>query len=286
MAQASLRIGELSRRTGVTVERLRAWERRYGLMRPSRSAGGFRLYSAADERRVRLMQEQLGQGLAAAEAARAALAGADEAAVAEPGSAVLEEGRQRLGRALDAMDDRAAQAAFDSLLANFTLETVLGGAVLPYLADLGDRWARGEATVAQEHVASSLIRGRLLGLARGWDSGSGPRALLACAPGELHDLALIAFGLVIARNGWRVSFLGPDTPIETLADADAVLRPKAIVLVATSPDRLRGGDELLARMARTTRLYLAGRGATEERANALGAQILRKDPVSAGLELA
>ncbi|HXV03786.1 MAG TPA: MerR family transcriptional regulator, partial [Gaiellaceae bacterium] len=72
-----LRIGELSRRTGVAPELLRAWERRYGLLRPQRSEGGFRLYSGADERRVELMRRHLRRGLAAAEAARLAAAAGD-----------------------------------------------------------------------------------------------------------------------------------------------------------------------------------------------------------------
>src|SRR5581483_12476924 len=69
-----LRIGALSKRVGVSPELLRAWEQRYGLLQPSRSAGGFRLYSSADEARVVAMQRRLATGLPAAEAARLALA--------------------------------------------------------------------------------------------------------------------------------------------------------------------------------------------------------------------
>ena len=76
-ATAQLRIGELSRRTGVSAELLRAWERRYGLLRPTRTDGGFRLYSPADERRVSLMRSHLQHGMSAAEAARLTLAEAD-----------------------------------------------------------------------------------------------------------------------------------------------------------------------------------------------------------------
>ena len=286
MDDAALRIGELSRRSGVAVELLRAWERRYGLLKPSRSPGGFRLYSSDDERRVRLMLEHLERGLAAAEAARVAMADAAALETIVPGVAVLADGRERLRRALDALDDSAAQVAFDSLLAGFTLETVLREAVLPYLADLGERWARGDATIAQEHFASNVLRGRLLALARNWDRGGGRRALLACAPGELHDLALIAFGLVLAGRGWRVTFLGPDTPVETLIEAGALLRPDAIILAATFPERLEGREAELTLIARTTRLYLAGSGATEASAQAVGAELLRGDPVSAASQVA
>jgi DNA-binding transcriptional MerR regulator len=68
-----LRIGELARRTGASPELLRAWERRYGLLRPSRSQGGYRLYTAADEARIRHMRAYLARGVAAAEAARLAV---------------------------------------------------------------------------------------------------------------------------------------------------------------------------------------------------------------------
>jgi DNA-binding transcriptional MerR regulator len=83
----ALRIGELSRRLGVSDHALRAWESRYGLLQPARSAGGFRLYSEADELRVRRMQAHLARGLSAAEAARAVL-GEDDPARAEASGAV------------------------------------------------------------------------------------------------------------------------------------------------------------------------------------------------------
>ena len=285
MAGAAVRIGELSRRTGVGVELLRAWERRYGLLQPARSTGGFRLYTPSDERRVRLMQQNLAGGLAAAEAAQAALAEEHGGTETEALSGLLDTERDRLARALDALDEAAAHAEFDALLAAFTVSTVLREALLPYLADLGDRWERGEATVAQEHFASNVIRGRLLALARGWDRGAGPRALLACAPGCLHDLPLIVFGLALAEHGWRITFLGPDTPIESIVDGGAVLHPHAVVVSATIGGRLEPVTRGLRAIAQTTRLYLAGRGVDPALARRVGATTLTGDPVTAASEL-
>src|SRR5512144_2641395 len=108
-----------------------------------------------------------------------------------------------LTQALDALDEPAAQAVLDRLLAEFTVETVLRDVVLPYLHELGERWQRGTVTVAQEHFASHLLRGRLAALARGWGHGHGPQALPASAPGDLHDLPLLAFGIVLHRTGRR-----------------------------------------------------------------------------------
>jgi DNA-binding transcriptional MerR regulator len=279
-----LRIGELSRRTGVAPELLRAWERRYGLLRPARSEGGFRLYSDADERRVELMRRHLRGGLAAAEAARLALEGASEEGIraAENGRPELEAGAARLRAALDGFDEAAAQGALDDLFGTFTVETVLGAVVLPYLAELGERWSTGDATVAQEHFASNLIRGRLLGLGRGWDSGEGPRAVLACAPGELHDLALIAFAVTLHRRGWRITYLGPDTPVESLVDTAEELSPDLVVVSATTKRRLTPLVEALSALSRKTKVAVAGAGAA---GGVDGLQALEADPVTAALNV-
>ena len=168
---------------------LRAWESRYGLLQPVRSAGGFRLYSEADALRVRRMQAHLARGLSAAEAARAVL-GEDSGAGADPGRAAgphrappaAGELSGDLRQALDAFDEPAAQAVLDRLVSDLSLTAVLRDVVLPYLAELGERWRRGTVSVAQEHFATNVIRGRLAGLARGWGNGQGPRAVLACPP--------------------------------------------------------------------------------------------------------
>ena len=275
-----LRIGELSRRTGVSAELLRAWERRYGLLHPTRTAGGFRLYSPADERRVSLMLSHLQHGMSAAEAARLTLTAGD-GGIRGDEEPVLRRRAQELRQALDDFDEGAAQSALDSVLAEYSTETVLTDLVLPYLRELGERWASGEASVGQEHFASQLIRGRLLGLARGWDRGSGPRALLACAPGEQHDLGLIAFGLVLRARGWRITYLGQDTPLETLAESARSLGPLAIVISSVSPDRLSRSEAELRRLAGIAHVWLAGPGASEALAKKTRATFLDVDPVAA-----
>jgi len=281
---AYLRIGELGRRVGIRPELLRAWESRYGLLSPSRSAGGFRLYSEDDERRVRAMQEHLGRGLSAAEAARLVLAGGGLAA--DPASPRLEEGGRALREALDGYDEAGANRALDDLLGGFSLEAVLGEVVLPYLHELGERWSRGDASVAQEHFASNLIRGRLLGLARGWGQGIGPRALLACVPGELHDLALISFGLTLRARGWRVTYLGPDTPLDTLSGAAEELEPELVVVSGSTTEVFDAAAAGLRKLARSRRVALGGRGANAHHVEATGADLLAGDAVSAAERLA
>jgi MerR family transcriptional regulator, light-induced transcriptional regulator len=276
----TLRIGELARRTGVTPELLRAWEQRYGLLQPSRSSGGFRLYSEEDERRVRATTTLIGQGLSAAEAARRALAGGPGVA-GDAEQPLVGRLAAELGSALDGFDTERAHAAFDQLLAGVSVETLLRDVVLPYLHELGDRWERGEISIAQEHFASNLLRGRLMGLARDWASSTGPTIVLACPPGEEHDLGLIMFGISVARRGRRVVFLGADTPFETIAEAVAATAPSAVILSVSRPDMLRDRRDDLAQLAANTPLFVCGPGAAPDAVTAAGAEVLAGDPVTA-----
>jgi DNA-binding transcriptional MerR regulator len=273
-----LRIGELSKRAGITPELLRAWERRYGLLRPARSAGGLRLYSPADVERVALMQQHLAEGLAAAEAAALAVRDAvdEEAARTALRPAAI---RDELATALDAFDEPRAQAILDRLLALATVETLLAEVVVPYLQELGERWRRGDASVAQEHFASSMLRGRLLGLARGWGLGLGPVAVLACLPGEQHDLGLIAFGLALRSQGWRIVYLGPDSPLDTVADVSHQLEPSLVVLNAVSRERVRPVLPQLRALTRRHKLALGG-AAAEDTLETDGILALTGDPTA------
>jgi methanogenic corrinoid protein MtbC1 len=245
------------------------------------------LYSEADAGRVRRMQAHLAHGLSAAEAAQAVL-GEDSRAKVDLGRAAgprrappaESELSGALRQALDAFDEPAAQAVLDRLMSDLSLATVLRDVVVPYLTELGERWERGTASIAQEHFASNIIRGRLAGLARGWGNGHGPRTVLACPPGELHDLALMIFGIVLNRNGWRIDYLGMSTPVEELAQTVEARHPDLVVLAAAVPEHLDALAPQLTALAERAPLALAGAGATAELAAAVGARRLTGDPVT------
>jgi MerR family transcriptional regulator, light-induced transcriptional regulator len=278
-----LRIGELAKRTGVSPELLRAWEQRYGLLQPTRTAGGFRLYRAADEARVRRMQGYVSDGLAASQAARLARSG-DPArrAVASPAT-ILDDEATNLAESLDRLDEQAANTALDRLFAAYTVETVLQDVVLAYLHRLGERWEAGEVSIAHEHFAANLLRGRLLGLARGWGQGRGPRAVLACAPGEQHELGLLAFGIALRRRGWRITYLGTNSPIDAVADIARSLLPAVVVLLSMNPDNFRDHAAEIADLADQVQVVIAGAGATAEVARQTQTRVLDHDPVSAAV---
>jgi len=269
-----LRIGELSKRLGVSPELLRAWETRYGLVAPERTPGGLRLYSKEDERRVREMRRQIAAGLSAAEAARVAL-----------GTRVAPVSVQRLlsdlDGALSALDEPAAQAALDRTFESLDLEIALGHVILPFLHDLGERWATTERSIGQEHFASNVIGGRLRTLARGWGDGEGPRALLACPPGEQHELGLLCFGLLLRNRGWRIAYFGAQTPTDDLMTAVAELLPELVVLCAIGAQPLVDAAEGIRALSAQARVAIGGAGASKALARALGTELLAGDLIAA-----
>lgn len=274
---ARYRIGELAKRVGMSPELLRAWESRYGVLRPSRSTSGYRLYSDEDIVRIRRMQELLRGGVSAADAARLV---ASESVTT--GGVAPNEIRGVLDRALVDFDEPAAHAALDRLFSTVTIETALREAILPALRRIGERWAAGTLSVAQEHFASTLLRSRLLAIARGWDQGVGKRAILACAPGELHDIGLIAFGMTAHRRGWRIVYLGQDTPTGTLADAAERVKPDLVVVSATASKRYLTFEPELSRLGRKHALGIGGAGAGDAIASRIHARYLGDDAVAAG----
>jgi MerR family transcriptional regulator, light-induced transcriptional regulator len=252
--ESVMRIGELSRRTGVSPELLRAWEQRYGLLRPTRSAGGFRLYSSADEERVRRTTELIAEGLSAAEAARLA-ATADGSGPSQDVPLVTDLAT-RLRESLDGFDTAVAQATLDRLFAAVSVEFALTEVLIPYLHELGERWAAGTVSVAQEHFAANLIRARLLGLALDWGAGGTPTAVAACLPGEAHDLGLVMLGVLLARRGWQITFLGADTPFDSLEDTVEALAPALVILSTYNPAVFHAHADAIARLAATRRVAI------------------------------
>ena len=274
LVNATMRIGELSRRTGVSPELLRAWEQRYGLLQPSRSQGGFRLYSAEDEARVRRTAALIAGGMSAAEAAGTALTSPDPEPAAE--QPLVENLAAELRHALDNFDSAAGHAALDRLFAAVSVEFAVVQVLIPYLHELGERWAGGSVTVAQEHFASNLVRGRLLGLARDWGAGGDSLAVLACMPGEAHDIGLILLGVLIARRGWRVTFLGADTPFDTLEATVRGLQPSLVVLTTYDAALFDKHSDAVATLAAAAPVAVMAPVADDE-VTATGAEALPGD---------
>jgi DNA-binding transcriptional MerR regulator len=276
-----VRVGELARRVGVAPETLRAWESRYGVLRPARTPAGYRIYGREDEARAQRMRELIESGWAAGEAAHVVT----ETAPTGNEPPVEAGAADELVSALMGFDSAAGNLAFDRVLAARTLDAALRDVVLPALRQVGDRWERGEITVAQEHFATELIAARLRGLGREWGTGLGPRAVLACPSGERHDVGLLCCGLALDRRGWRVTYLGSDTPVDALESVVGTVEPAVVVLGALQPGPLQAAAPALGRLAQRVPIAVGGAGACADLAAAASAWHLHGDPVAGAAAL-
>lgn len=278
-----LRIGALSSLTGVSPDTLRAWERRYAVFAPSRTSGRFRLYGDEDVARVREMARLIDSGVAASEAAQRVL---DQGARSEAEAAhvpLFVHATQELHDAFRSFDAAAIESAIDHVLSTADLDSAIRDVFIPALVEIGNEWATGHVSVAQEHFSVGVLRGRLLGLARGWDMGFGPRALLACPPHEEHDVSLVMFGLALHRRGWRITFLGANTPIEDLLDTQRRLEPRLTVLFSARWDE---HEALVPAIANAARMPLALAGANAQGiAERAGCRHLNGDLISVADDL-
>jgi MerR family transcriptional regulator, light-induced transcriptional regulator len=288
VVDALLRIGELSRRTGVSADVIRAWERRYDLLEPQRTDGGFRLYSTDDLSRLRLMQHYLAKGLPAAQAAglvhRVRTAAMNSNPGIPPGD--VRRALRVLRESLECFDDAPADRMLERLLGVFAPGAVLRDVVLVYLRELGGRWACGEATIAQEHFASSFLEGWMLSMAHGWSRSGRSRAVLACVPGERHTLGLIAFGLSLRDLGWKVTYIGPDTPVHAVDQAAGAVAADAVVVSCALPGTFAAAADDLRELSARHSLAIGGAAVARNRSPWLAARALPSDPVIAAQTLA
>jgi methanogenic corrinoid protein MtbC1 len=194
---------------------------------------------------------------------------------------------EELWEGIEAFDEEAADRALVGLLWDVPLPEALTGVVIPFLTQLGSRWEDGSLSVAHEHFASNLLRRRLSALAHQHealpapDGLRRPRVLLACPPGERHDLMLLCFSLLLGEAGWRTLFLGADTPVTALVGAARAVDADAVVIAATRATALTAHSTSVAKLALDHPVFIAGRGADEEVARVVGARLLPSDLVTA-----
>jgi len=238
-AEAKYSIKTASELTGVSAFTLRAWEKRYGVPRPSRSRSRYRYYSDADLAEIRWMMARVADGIPPRQAARLARdrrkAGLPfDQAAASVDPAVL---AADLRACCLAFDDEQAQEVIRRASALMPPTQVVRSVLLPTVAMVGEDFIHGQATAAQEHFASQVARRftqRLLDLyppRRG-----APEALLACAPGEQHELGLLALAAELRSLGYRVTYLGPAVPVDALVATIESQRP-AVAVVAVILNR-------------------------------------------------
>jgi DNA-binding transcriptional MerR regulator/methylmalonyl-CoA mutase cobalamin-binding subunit len=248
----SYRIKRVAKITGINPATLRAWERRYNLIAPGRTDSGYRLYSDDDVAMLTRIKQFTAEGLTIGEAiarVRRTLSPLPPDAQAPE----LADVRAQLRDALLRLDRAGALSGYERL-GHLPPERRAEDVLLPVMREIGDLWEEGTAVVAQEHFASGFVREKLGAMIAELDSGvgHGPEGVCAGAPGELHELGLMACALRLAAGGWKVLYLGPDVPLEETA---RVVKERKPALVCTSLVVRRGAGEcgeIAAELRRTT----------------------------------
>jgi DNA-binding transcriptional MerR regulator len=252
-------IKEASSRSGVGVPLLRAWERRYGVVAPTRSAGGYRLYDDAAIERLRAMRRLIADGWSAQQAAER-IRGASEPEVAgladiagspQPADPDVEDARDGLIRRIvdgaRRIDSRAIEAALDEAFASARFEVAADEVVLPALREIGAAWERSEVSVAGEHAAShAVLRRMAMAFEAAGDSSPERPILVGLGPGSHHELGALAFAVAAKRAGLPVLYLGPNLPADSwVIAAETRDAAAAIIGVPTRAD-VRGVRDVLA----------------------------------------
>lgn len=230
-------IGALARRTGVPVDTLRAWERRYHVLSPARTGGGQRRYGPADVERVLWLAARVAEGQRISDAVAALEA--IEAARGEAGAGPARTLSGAVAEAAHRGDTAQIEAELDRAFAALPLVPALELAVFPAMVELGERWADGEEVIAAEHLLTEAATRRLAARLSAARRTRGPLALVSCPEGERHALGALALAVLMASDGWRVAYLGADTPLPQ-AHALAVRRgARVAVAVCTLPGSAR-----------------------------------------------
>ena len=237
------RIKRVAHLTGINPATLRAWERRYQLLTPRRSAAGYRLYTDEDiatlARIKRLIDEgfSIGEALARVRQSSTPLSShADNLLMAEVCAEML--------AALLSMDRPRAQSAWDRLDSVAPLRRV-EEMLMPLLRQVGDLWADGKIGVADEHYATAFAREKLAAIFDEMDGvpTGGPLAVCAGLPGEQHELGLMAAALHLVDAGWRMIYLGMNVP---LAEIGRVASQRGASMICTSVMHSMGAEEFAA----------------------------------------
>jgi DNA-binding transcriptional MerR regulator/methylmalonyl-CoA mutase cobalamin-binding subunit len=243
-------IKEASARSKVGIPLLRAWERRYGVVAPTRTPSGYRLYDDDAIARLRAMRELIAAGWSARQAAERVLSAQDvKPAAARPAATAGEPRRRpdgswaedlvnRLVTAATVIDANALEAALDEAFSSARFEVAADRVVMPALRAIGDAWERGDISVAGEHAASHAVLRRLaMAYEAAGDPGDEPPILVGLGSGGRHELGALAFATAARRAGLAVLYLGPDLPAESwTSTAERRSATAAVVGVPTRAD--------------------------------------------------
>ncbi len=224
---------------------VRSWERRFGKPTPQRGQQGYRLYSEYDIRILKWLKNQVDSGISIGMAVenldRLQITGSDPGMNPENllvnHLPTIEETELCLFNALKEINQIEAEKILQEAFTLFPMEDVFVDIIQENLVNIGNAWHNGELPIAVEHFATQFFTSQLLRMAGSAGIPDQQGAIVAaCAPGETHQLGLLMIVVLLCWRGWDVRYLGPDMPVNGLAEALFPVSPRLILLSATMPE--------------------------------------------------
>lgn len=244
-------IRTVSTLTGVNAITIRAWERRYGLIKPVRTDSGHRVYTRADIDNIHRIVALLDKGVAISQV-RHTLDSPEQGAARRTDEAGPWAGfRDRMITAIAQFDENRLEDTYNEVLALYPTDLVTRKVLVPLLVELGKRWQSTEGSVAEEHFFGVYLRSKLgARFHHRQRNNTGPKLLAACLPGEQHEIGLLLFALAAHEQGYRLVLLGANMPLADLPLAAKRSKSDAIVLSGSiEPDPVILSDQLPALVA-------------------------------------
>ena len=226
-------IRTVSEITGVNSVTLRAWERRYGLIKPLRTPKGHRLYSQQDIQLIQDVLDRLSQGMSISQIARDIL---DKTSMDDgEHSDVWGQYCHHMIKAVCRFDEHALEAVYNDAMALYPVDVVTTRLIMPLLEQLGNRWQEKSGSVAEEHFFSVYLRNKLGARFHHQNlRNSGPKLIMACLPGEHHEFGILLFALTAHSKGYQVILLGADLPATELIQVAERTESQGIVLAGSA----------------------------------------------------
>ncbi|HEY0868526.1 MAG TPA: MerR family transcriptional regulator [Fimbriimonas sp.] len=262
-------IRAVAERTGLSAHTIRAWERRYGVLTPDRTGTNRRLYGEEDVERLILLRRAASQGHSIGSIARLSTPDLQRIVGARPEPEAPDAPRDFLAgcrSAMKAMDAAALEAELVSATTVLGVQGLLTSVVIPLIGELDRGWQEGSLSIAQEHLATAVLRTQLertrLSLQAPPDA---PRLIVTTPSGQIHELGALIVAVTASCEGWRVTYLGPNLPADEIALAAKQVKAQAVALSLVYPAENSPVSEELRRLRRElgprTPILVGGRSA-------------------------
>ncbi|HYO68332.1 MAG TPA: MerR family transcriptional regulator [Archangium sp.] len=256
MAERSYRIHIAAELSGVRVELIRAWERRYGVLAPRRTPSGYRVYTDRDVALLRRLKQLTEEGVSISEAATMLPQLQEELDTVQPvpeptpdpGATSLTAWRDEALAAAAVLDQRRVSRVLDEVLASLTPLKAYEQVLVPLLREVGERWHAGAFSVGQEHLVTQEVRARVISMLHAAPDAGRRRVVLACFPDEQHELGLLGAALRMRHAGLSVTLLGQRMPAAEVGRVARELRVELVGLSAVTDHGAQDFEETLARI--------------------------------------